>query len=169
MVEWAKKPKEFSMEMEMQIQLTLGLRLLVAVLLGGAIGLERERRGHDAGLGTFALVTLGACVFSIVSDLVFSEASDNTRIASGVVEGIGFLGAGIILHGRGGISGLTTAAALWASAAVGMLVGYGLYVLAVLTTIAVILILATRHIGPIANTLEEIREENDTGRSVAPE
>jgi putative Mg2+ transporter-C (MgtC) family protein len=157
------------MEMEVQTQLMLGLRLLVAVLLGGAIGLERERRGHDAGLGTFALVTLGACAFSMVSDLVFSPSSDNTRIASGVVEGIGFLGAGIILHGRGGISGLTTAAALWASASVGMLVGYGLHVLAVLTTIAVILILAIRHIGPIANSLEDIREENGAGHPAASE
>jgi putative Mg2+ transporter-C (MgtC) family protein len=157
------------MDMEMQTQLTLGIRLLIAVLLGGAIGLERERRGHDAGLGTFALVTLGACAFSMVSDLVFSASSDNTRIASGVVEGIGFLGAGIILHGRGGVSGLTTAAALWASAAVGMLVGYGLYVLAVLMTIAVIIILIVRHIGPIANTLEEIREENSVAQSPAAE
>lgn len=146
--------------MEFDDQLSLGIRLLVAIVLGGIIGLERERRGQDAGLGTFAMVTLGACVFSMVSDLVFASASDNTRIASGVVEGIGFLGAGIILHGRGGVSGLTTAATLWASAAVGMLVGYGLFVLAVLTTVAVMIILVIRHIRPIANALDDMREEN---------
>jgi putative Mg2+ transporter-C (MgtC) family protein len=147
------------MEMEWMAQLTLGVRLLVAVALGGLIGLERERRGHNAGVGTFAMVTLGACVFSMVSDLVFAAQADNTRIASGVVEGIGFLGAGIIIHGRrGGISGLTTAAALWASASVGMLVGYGLYVLAVITAAAVLLILVVRHVPPVAETLEELRE-----------
>jgi putative Mg2+ transporter-C (MgtC) family protein len=141
-------------------QLSLGIRLVIAIFLGGIIGLERERHGHDAGLGTFAMVTLGACVFSMVSDLVFASASDNTRIASGVVEGIGFLGAGIIIHGRTGISGLTTAATLWATAAVGMLVGYGLYVLAVLTTVAVMLVLIIRQVKPIANVLEDIREDN---------
>ncbi len=151
------------MELTMQTQFDLGLRLLIAVVLGGIIGLEREHRGHDAGLGTFALVTLGACVFSLVSDLVFSASSDNTRIASAVVEGISFLGAGIIIHGRsGGVSGLTTAAALWATAAVGMLVGYGLFVLAVMTTAVVLLILVVRHIGPIANTLEEMRGDDET-------
>ena len=72
-------------------------------------------------------MTVGACAFSIISDLVF-RGPDNTRIASGVVEGIGFLGAGIIIRGRAGIHGLTTAATLWASAAVGMLIGFGLNV-----------------------------------------
>jgi putative Mg2+ transporter-C (MgtC) family protein len=155
------------MEIELQTQLDLGIRLLIAIVLGGVIGLERERRGHAAGLGTFALVTLGACVFSIVSNLVFVDAADNTRIASGVVEGIGFLGAGLILHGRsGGISGLTTAAALWAAAGVGLLVGYGIHVLAGLTTLAVVIILSVRHIGPIANTIDDIREENGDGPAI---
>lgn len=148
------------MEVSAQVQLELGGRLLAAVLLGGVIGLERERRGHAAGVGTFALVTLGACVFSLVSDLVFADASDNTRIASGVVEGIGFLGAGIIIHGRsGGISGLTTAAALWATAAVGMLLGYALYVLALMTAVAILLVLTVRRVPPVAQTLEVIRED----------
>lgn len=154
--------------MDLDTQLALGVRLLIAVVLGGIIGLERERRGQDAGLGTFAMVTLGACVFSLVSDLVFSSSSDNTRIASGVVEGIGFLGAGIILHGRGGISGLTTAATLWAAASVGMLVGYGLFVLALMTTVAVMLILTVRHVKPIANVLEEIRDDNQDDHPEIP-
>ena len=150
------------MDIELNTQLTLGLRLLIAGLLGSLIGLERERRGQDAGLGTFAMVTLGACAFSMISDLVFdATASDNTRIASGVVEGVGFLGAGIILHGRGGVSGLTTAATLWASAAVGMLVGYGLYVLALLSTAAVLLTLMVRYVPPIARSLERMRQKND--------
>jgi len=151
------------MNLTAELQFELGIRLLIAAVLGGIIGLERERRGHDAGVGTFAMVTLGACVFSLVSDLVFSASSDNTRIASGVVEGIGFLGAGIIIHGRnGGINGLTTAAGLWATASVGMLVGYGLYVLAIMTTVAVLLILTIRHIRPVARTLDDIREDEES-------
>ncbi len=150
------------MEMELELHLEFGLRLLLAVVLGGIVGFEREKRGHDAGLGTFSMVTLGACVFSIVSDLVFVDAADNTRIASGVVEGIGFLGAGLIIHNRGGgVNGLTTAAGLWATAAVGMLVGYGLYVLAVLTTFAVLVILSVRHLPPISRRLDEVRENGD--------
>jgi putative Mg2+ transporter-C (MgtC) family protein len=151
------------MELEWMAQLDLGLRLLIAALLGGLVGLERERHGHSAGVGTFALVTLGACAFSLVSNLVFAEVSDNTRIASGVVEGIGFLGAGIIIQSRrGDVSGLTTAAALWATASVGMLVGYGLYVLAAMTTVAVLFVLVIRRVGPVAETLHEIKKDDES-------
>ncbi len=147
------------MTIEPEVQLMLGLRLIIAALLGGVIGLERERRGHAAGIGTFAMVTMGACAFSIISDLVF-RGPDNTRIASGVVEGIGFLGAGVIIRGRAGVHGLTTAATLWASAAVGMLVGYGLYLLALILTATALIVLVIRAVPPVARKLEELREEN---------
>jgi putative Mg2+ transporter-C (MgtC) family protein len=156
------------MELEAQEQLILGLRLLVAALLGGVIGLERERRGQAAGLGTFAIVTMGACAFSIISDSVF-RGPDNTRIASGVVEGIGFLGAGIIIQGRAGIHGLTTAASLWASAAVGMLIGFGLYVLAALMTVVVLLVLVVRAVHPIARQLEKLRVDTDADDATGQE
>ncbi len=139
----------------------MGLRLLVAALMGGAIGLERERRGQPAGIGTFAMVTMGACAFSIVSDLVF-RGPDNTRIASGVVEGISFLGAGLIIRGRAGIHGLTTAATLWTSAAVGMLVGFGLYFLGLILTAMTLIVLVIRAINPVAQKLEELREDTDS-------
>ena len=155
------------MEIALDTQLDLGLRLIIAIVLGGLIGLERERRGHAAGLGTFALVTLGACVFSIVSNLVFVDAADNTRIASGIVEGIGFLGAGIILTGRRSVHGLTTAAALWATASVGMLVGYGLYVLALLTTLAVYIVLSVRHVGPVSRSISAIRDDSGSRTSTS--
>ena len=148
------------MEIEPQLQFIKGLRLLVAALMGGAIGLERERRGQPAGIGTFAMVTMGACAFSIVSDLVF-RGPDNTRIASGVVEGIGFLGAGLIIRGRAGIHGLTTAATLWTSAAVGMLVGFGLYFLGLILTAMTLIVLVIRAINPVAQKLEELREDTD--------
>ncbi|MEZ4519725.1 MAG: MgtC/SapB family protein [Chloroflexota bacterium] len=85
--------------MDLQAELILSVRLLVAALLGVAIGFEREIRGQDAGVGTFAIVALGACAFAIISNAaVATPSADNTRIAASVAGGIGFLGAGIILH-----------------------------------------------------------------------
>jgi putative Mg2+ transporter-C (MgtC) family protein len=111
-------------------------RLLVAAGLGGAIGLERELRDHEAGFRTHLLVSLGACVFTLVSayawtDWTFSTASgvvfDPTRIAAQIVTGVGFLGAGAIIVRGISVRGLTTAATLWAVAAIGMAAGTGYY------------------------------------------
>ncbi len=112
------------------------LRLLVAAGLGGAIGLERELRDHEAGFRTHLLVSLGACVFTLVSayawtDWTFSTESgivfDPTRIAAQIVTGVGFLGAGAIIVRGISVRGLTTAATLWAVAAIGMAAGTGYY------------------------------------------
>ena len=112
------------------------LRLLVAAGLGGAIGLERELRDHEAGFRTHLLVSLGACVFTLVSayawtDWTFSQRSgivfDPTRIAAQIVTGVGFLGAGAIIVRGISVRGLTTAATLWAVAAIGMAAGTGYY------------------------------------------
>ncbi len=130
--------------MDMQTELLLAGRLVLAAFLGAAIGYERELRGRSAGLRTFAAVALGACLFSIVSYIVVPEGNETTRIAAQVVTGVGFLGAGVILHGQGHISGLTTSATLWAAAAVGMAVGYGLYILAVVATLLLVLLLLLR-------------------------
>ena len=130
--------------MDMQTELLLAGRLVLAAFLGAAIGYERELRGRSAGLRTFAAVALGACLFSIVSYVVVPEGNETTRIAAQVVTGVGFLGAGVILHGQGHISGLTTSATLWAAAAVGMAVGYGLYILAVVATLLLVLLLLLR-------------------------
>ena len=130
--------------MDMQTELLLAGRLVLAAFLGAAIGYERELRGRSAGLRTFAAVALGACLFSIVSYIVVPEGNETTRVAAQVVTGVGFLGAGVILHGQGHISGLTTSATLWAAAAVGMAVGYGLYILAVVATLLLVLLLLLR-------------------------
>jgi putative Mg2+ transporter-C (MgtC) family protein len=112
------------------------LRLLLAAGLGGAIGLERELRDHEAGFRTHLLVALGACVFTLVSayawsDWTFSQRSgitfDPTRIAAQIVTGIGFLGAGAIIVRGISVRGLTTAATLWVVAAIGMASGAGYY------------------------------------------
>src|SRR5260221_10585244 len=116
------------------LQLDLSLRLLVAAGLGLAIGFEREIHGHPAGLRTHMLVALGSALFTVLSINGFRDqapgvAVDPTRIAAQIVSGIGFLGAGAILKDGIVIRGLTTAASLWATSAVGMAAGGGEYVI----------------------------------------
>jgi len=130
--------------MDIQTELVLVGRLVLAAFLGAVIGYERELRGRSAGLRTFAAVALGACLFSIISYIVVPEGNETTRIAAQIVTGVGFLGAGVILHGQGHVSGLTTSATLWAAAAVGMAVGFGLYILAVAATLLLVLLLLLR-------------------------
>ena len=123
------------------------VRLVVAGILGGAIGAERELRDHDAGLRTHTLVAVGAALFTLVSayawtDFTFSARNgttyDPTRIAAQIVTGIGFLGAGAIIRQGLSVRGLTTAASLWVVAAIGMAAGAGYYSGAVVTTIVVL-------------------------------
>ncbi len=121
---------------------TVALRLLVAFVLGGMIGLERERRDRPAGLRTHILVTVAAALLMMISKLVAGEEFDPGRIAAGVVTGIGFLGAGTIIRYGAGVHGLTTAAALWAASAVGLAVGMGSYAPAIVAT-AIIFITLT--------------------------
>ena len=106
------------------------LKILFAILAGGAIGLERELHHKAAGLRTITLICIGAALFTILSFKI-----DNTgRIASTIVTGIGFLGAGVIMHESNRITGLTTAATIWLSAAIGMGFGAGAYLLSLMTT-----------------------------------
>jgi putative Mg2+ transporter-C (MgtC) family protein len=119
------------------------IRLLIAALLGSFIGFEREQLNKAAGLRTHMLVSLGSCLFMIVSAYGFSgnEHFDPTRIAAQVVSGIGFLGAGSILLRGKIVAGITTAASIWSVAAVGLAVGCGLYVEAISSTLIVLAIL----------------------------
>lgn len=154
------------------------LRLLIAAGLGGAVGLERELRDHEAGFRTHLLVSLGACVFTLVSayawtDWTFSTASgvvfDPTRIAAQIVTGIGFLGAGAIIVRGISVRGLTTAATLWVVAAIGMAAGTGYYAVAVGAAVLVLVSL-----GPLklvsSRLLSRVRpEEAELGIRLAPE
>jgi putative Mg2+ transporter-C (MgtC) family protein len=118
------------------------ISIILAVVLGVVIGLEREIRGKAAGLRTNALICLGAAVFTIISEQMGSgrEASP-ARIAAQIVTGVGFLGAGAIIRGRGGIHGLTTAATIWMVASIGMACGAGFFLLAVTSTIIALIVL----------------------------
>ncbi len=128
---------------------TVVLRLVLAALLGGVIGFERERVESAAGLRTHALVALGSALVMIVSSFGFVAAVhapnvvvDPSRVAAQVVSGIGFLGAGVIVFRREIIRGLTTAASVWAVAGIGLAVGGGMYLAAVVTTLLGFAILA---------------------------
>lgn len=117
------------------------LRLVVAVFVGALIGYERERKGKPAGVRTHGMVCLGAALFTVVSLYGFGTVGDPTRVAAMVVSGIGFLGAGAILHQRESVHGLTTAASLWVTAAMGLAVGVGMFAMSLVTTILVFLLL----------------------------
>ena len=110
-------------------------RLLVACLLGGLVGLEREAKRKAAGVRTNLLICMGSAFFTLLSAVLAGDASTNKgQVASNIVQGIGFLGAGLILHNRSRISGLTSAASVWVVASIGMACGAGLYAAAVVAT-----------------------------------
>ena len=124
----------------MATELDITLRLAVAMLLGGVIGFEREYRAKDAGFRTHFLVALGSALFCIVSQFGFGfELKDSSRVAAQVVSGIGFLGAGSIIFQKNVVRGLTTAAGLWVTAAIGLACGTGMYLPAVVTTLMVLI------------------------------
>jgi len=111
------------------------LRLVAAMLLGGIIGLEREYRSKDAGFRTHFLVALGAALFTIISQYGFNDGvKDTSRVAAQVVSGIGFLGAGLIAFQKNSVRGLTTAAGLWVTAAIGMACGVGMFAVSAIVT-----------------------------------
>lgn len=123
-------------------ELDMVIRLLLAGLAGGLIGWERESAEKPAGLRTNVLVCVGAALFTIASTIGFGPLGDPSRVAAGVVVGIGFLGAGTIVRGDSGIIvGLTTAATVWTVAAIGLAFGAGLYVIAAVAALIVLLAL----------------------------
>jgi putative Mg2+ transporter-C (MgtC) family protein len=148
------------------LQPELILRAVVGFVLGAGIGVERERRAKVAGLRTHALVAGGAAMFTIASySLLVGEGTvrDPARIAAQIVTGIGFLGAGAIIHSGSSVSGLTTAASIWAAAAVGMLAGGGSFALAIVGALLTIMTLRMpRHwLRPPPEPDEDDEDEND--------
>jgi putative Mg2+ transporter-C (MgtC) family protein len=124
-------------------------QLFLSMILGALLGLEREYKGKEAGLQTYSLVALGACLFTMLSFEIAGYASgsvgttfDHSRIIQAIAVGIGFLGAGVIFRQQSGVVGLTTAAGLWITAAVGIAVGIKLYYLATFTVFLALLVLA---------------------------
>jgi putative Mg2+ transporter-C (MgtC) family protein len=121
------------------------LRLLLAAALGALIGYQRERAQKPAGLRTHTLICVGAALFTIASVYGFGVAADPSRLAAGIVAGIGFLCAGAIIRTREHVIGLTTAATIWSVAAIGLAAGAGLYIISTLTTAIVMIVLLLPH------------------------
>jgi len=142
------------------------LRLVLALILTGVIGLERQLHRRTAGLRTHILVGLGSCLIMLTSLYVFDiyiskVALDPSRIAAGVITGIGFLGAGAIIREPEGVKGLTTAASLWVVAGIGLAVGCGFYLASIVTTILAFLALFfLRRVEDIILSRLEIKENN---------
>jgi putative Mg2+ transporter-C (MgtC) family protein len=150
-------------------------RIALAAVLGGAIGLERELRDHEAGLRTHMLVAVGSALFTIMSAYGFHDflvaggvivRTDPTRIAAQIVTGIGFLGAGTIIRQGVVVRGLTTAATLWVVAAIGLASGGGDYVAAVLTTVVAVFLLGPMRL--VGRLVAEVQPTHRLAVRLAP-
>ena len=128
---------------DLEIVGAIPFRLVLAAVLGGVIGLEREIRRKSAGLRTNMFICIGSALFTILSDQLASKygIGDHTRIAAQIISGIGFLGAGAIIRERGTVVGLTTAATIFSVASIGMAVGGGLYVVAIFACLLILVLL----------------------------
>lgn len=127
--------------MSLDQQVYLSFNITLAMILSGIIGINRERSNKSAGLRTHMLTGTGACIFTILSLYAFPEA-DTSRIASNIVTGIGFLGGGIIIQKKNEAFDVTTAAGIWATAAIGMAIGVGAWFIAIYSTVVLWIILA---------------------------
>ena len=132
------------------------MKILLAVLAGGLIGIERELRDKAAGFRTLIFISVGACLFTILSAKLAS-GSDPTRIASNIVTGVGFLGAGVILRDGARVIGLTTAATIWLTAAVGLGIGGGQYLIAGVVVLAALVVLWL--LPFVEHRIDNMREE----------
>lgn len=134
------------MEFDIKVEIILVSKVVFATILGSIIGLERERHGNSAGIRTYAAVSLGAALFTLIG-IHATDATAASRIVSNIVTGIGFIGAGIIYRdGEKGLThGLTSASSLWATAAVGVAVAYNMFTIAIISTGLIYFLLALHH------------------------
>jgi len=159
---WSGILNDFSDLPDLTRLIQITFRLTVAAGLGGVLGLERERAGKSAGLRTHMLVSLGAALFIVIPQQSGLSNSDSSRVIQGIVSGIGFLGAGAILKqsDEAKVEGLTTAAGLWLTAAVGIAAGYGRESTAILGTfLALIILSAFQHLADRIDPAEEKRSK----------
>lgn len=124
----------------MELEIESFFKIILSIVLGGIIGFERELKGKPAGLITLTLVCLGATMISILQGLI-KPTGDITRLSAQVISGVGFIGGGTIIHNKGNVQGLTTAALLWINACLGLIIGYGMFKLAIFCFICIIGIL----------------------------
>ncbi|MGJ3238880.1 MAG: MgtC/SapB family protein [Anaerolineae bacterium] len=131
--------------MTLDLQMQIFGQVLLTAFLSAMIGLDRERRDKSAGLRTHMLAGIGACAFAAIGLHAFPDNADSSRVAAAVASGIGFLGAGVIFQGKDRVRDLTTAASIWVTASVGVVVGTGAWFLGVAMTVSIWITLAILH------------------------
>lgn len=159
---WAAITSEFSDLPDLATIAVISVRLMLAALLGGILGYERERKARSAGVRTHMLVAVGAALFVLGPLQSGMPIEDMSRVLQGVVQGIGFLGAGAIIVRRTQhqVEGLTTAASIWVTAGIGVIVGLGLEATAILSAVVVLIILAVvPYVVPKASSIDS--DQND--------
>lgn len=145
--------------MDIRIELIIVSKLLIAFLLGGLVGYERERHGRSAGIRTYAAVCIGATLFTSIAGHL-QDATSSSRIIANIVVGIGFLGAGIVYHNADNASGLTTAATVWCTAGVGVAVGLNMFVIATVAAGALYLLLSLHHLPWYIRWKKKLKDPN---------
>ncbi|MBI3521068.1 MAG: MgtC/SapB family protein [Bacteroidetes bacterium] len=147
---------------DIQTELIIILHLIISVLLGGLIGYDRERDGNNAGIRTYAAVCLGATVFTSIASHLIGEPGSSSRIIANIITGIGFLGAGIIFRGdpKTGVQGLTSAATIWATAAVGVAIALNMFVIAVFSSLTLFFLLSLHHYKWYMRWKEKIKHKH---------
>ncbi|MDP1763691.1 MAG: MgtC/SapB family protein [Sediminibacterium sp.] len=133
--------------MDINVELIIVSKLIVSFLLGAFIGFDRERHGRDAGIRTYAAVCIGATLFTAIANHLVSDATAVSRVIANIVTGVGFLGAGIIYRNNsaGTSHGLTTAATVWCTSAVGVAVGLNMFIIAIVAALALYFLLSLHH------------------------
>lgn len=133
--------------MDVKVELIIVSKLLLSFLFGAFIGLDRERHGAAAGIRTYAAVCIGATLFTAVADHIVGDAAAASRVIANIITGVGFLGAGIIYRdsGAGTSHGLTTAATVWGTAAVGVAIGLNMFIIALVASAALYFLLSLHH------------------------
>lgn len=143
----------------------MALELILALILGGVLGLERSYLGKSAGTRTFALISFGACLFTLISLNAFSDFTygvsnfDPSRIIAQIVTGIAFISMAVVIHRGSDIHGLTTAVSIWVSAGIGVTVGVGFYLLAIIATLIAFSVLGLMRLVDIEEHLEKFRQQ----------
>ncbi|MBX9696981.1 MAG: MgtC/SapB family protein [Alphaproteobacteria bacterium] len=132
------------MLIDWMLELQLGVKLILSFLVGGFIGWEREKNGQEAGIRTFGLISVGSCAFGLIS--IYSGAPDITRVSAQIISGVGFICGGVIFREQGGVlTGITTAATLWCSAACGLAIAYDMYVISIMNCLIMLCFLSIKN------------------------
>lgn len=150
--------------MDIRVELFIVLKLIVSFLLGAFIGLDREKHGRDAGIRTYAAVCVGATLYTAIANHLVNDVAAASRVIANIVTGIGFLGAGIIYRNSsaGTSHGLTTAATVWCTAAVGVAVGLNMFIIAVIGALALYFLLVLHHQKWYVKWKQKMKREHES-------